>query len=58
MEPTAFVLLCILIGIAGIALLTIVKKIVTRLLNTFIMIGAIATGGLVLVALLPHLHLS
>ena len=58
MEPTAFVLLCILLGIAGLALLIMVKKLITRLVNTLLMIGALATGGFVLVALVPHLHLS
>jgi len=58
MEPTAFVLLCILVGIVGIALLTVVKRMITRILNTLLMIGAITTGGFVLIALLPHVHLS
>ncbi len=58
MEPTAFVLLCILLGVAGIALLIVVKKIVTRILNTLLMLGGIATGAFVLIALLPHVHVS
>lgn len=58
MEPTAFVLLCILLGVAGIALLTVVKKIVTRLLNALLMASALATGGFVLIALLPHVHVA
>ncbi len=58
MEPTAFVLLCILLGVAGLLLLTVVKKIVTRLLNALLMIGAIATGVFVVIALLPHVRLS
>ena len=58
MEPTAFVLFCILVGIVGIALLFLVKRIVTRIINTLLMLGAIGTGGVVLLAVLPHLHLS
>ena len=58
MDPTTFVLLCILLGVAGIALLIVVKKIVTRILNTLLMLGTIATGAFVLIAVLPHLHVS
>jgi hypothetical protein len=58
MDPTAFVLLCILLGVAGIALLIVVKKMVTRILNTLLMLGAISTGAFVLIAVLPHLHVS